>query len=62
MTQKFDRVKVNDKFAFPAVLPSSWLLGDDSIEHDECGSGYYNLEAILVHKGVSARHGHYGEA
>jgi uncharacterized UBP type Zn finger protein len=63
VAQKLDRVKVNDKFAFPTVLPPSWLLGgDDSSHHHGTGwSEHYDLEAILVHKGVSARHGHYGE-
>jgi hypothetical protein len=61
VAQKLDRVKVNDKFAFPTVLPPSWLLGGDDSSHDGNGSEHYDLEAILVHKGVSARHGHYGE-
>ena len=52
--QKLDRIKATDKFSFPLVLPANALIGTDD-------STLYDLQAILIHKGGSALHGHYGE-
>ena len=54
--QTMTKVKASDKFRFPleldlgAYLPHS-LTGE---------SAQYDLTAILIHKGTSASHGHYG--
>ena len=49
--KKMDRVKANDKFSFPLELPASMITHE--------GKEVYHLEAILLHKGSSARQGHY---
>ena len=49
--KKMDRVKANDKFSFPLKLPASMITHE--------GGEVYHLEAILLHKGSSARQGHY---
>ena len=49
--KKMDRVKANDKFSFPLELPASMITHE--------GSDVYDLEGILLHKGSSARQGHY---
>ena len=49
--KKMDRVKANDKFSFPLELPASMITHE--------GKEVYYLEAILLHKGSSARQGHY---
>lgn len=56
---KLDRVKVNDKFSFPLTLPASIVMPKEAggVPTDDA---MYDLEAILLHKGTSARHGHYG--
>jgi ubiquitin C-terminal hydrolase len=49
--KKMDRVKANDKFSFPLELQASMITHE--------GSDVYDLEGILLHKGSSARQGHY---
>jgi len=49
--KKMDRVKANDKFSFPLELPASMIT--------HAGGDLYDLEGILLHKGSSARQGHY---
>ena len=49
-----DRVKVNDKFSFPLEVNASMLA------HQHRGERVtYDLRGILLHKGNSARQGHY---
>ena len=69
--QRMDRVKVTDRFAFPLALNMAAIMGQQQaaaavaggggggglVGHDGC---VYDLEAILLHKGASATHGHYG--
>lgn len=49
-------MKVSDKFSFPLELRGSALSDDPAARQ-----AVYDLEAILIHKGTSAIHGHYGE-
>jgi len=49
-----DRVKVSDKFRFPVELEASMFTNDHSGP-----PVYYDLQGILLHKGTSARQGHY---
>ena len=71
---KLDRVKVTDRFAFPLELHSSALMpppdgdvhpsnqkdsGRNTATITEAHDVVYDLDAILVHKGASALHGHY---
>lgn len=53
-----DRVKATDKFSFPLELDMGPHLGGDAAPHHALR---YGLVAILIHKGGSAMHGHYGE-
>ncbi|GAB4823725.1 hypothetical protein N2152v2_010771 [Parachlorella kessleri] len=63
---KMDRVKANNKFAFPLVLDMAHHLGASGQQAKQ-GQGaaaaaeplLYDLVAILIHKGGSAMHGHY---
>jgi hypothetical protein len=57
-----DRVKASDRFAFPLELDMAPHLGP---QEGQEGAGaarplLYDLAAILIHKGGSAMHGHYG--
>lgn len=52
--QKMDRVKASDKFSFPVEIDAYMVT------HDAQTKGImYDLEGILLHKGPSARQGHY---
>lgn len=52
--QKMDRVKASDKFSFPIEIDAYMVT------HDAQTKGImYDLEGILLHKGPSARQGHY---
>ncbi|KAI8111447.1 hypothetical protein M9435_003948 [Picochlorum sp. BPE23] len=52
--QKMDRVKASDKFSFPMEIDAYMVT------HDAQTKGImYDLEGILLHKGPSARQGHY---
>lgn len=53
--KKMDRVKANDKFSFPLELESATITHN----HQESCKIMYDLEGILLHKGNSARQGHY---
>lgn len=52
--KKMDRIKASDKFSFPLELDSS-IITHNHQEHRTM----YDLEGILLHKGNSARQGHY---
>ena len=56
---KGNRVKATDKFAFPLELKAAAVMGGGDAE-GEGADAVYDLEAILIHKGGSATHGHYG--
>lgn len=69
-SQKMDKMKASDKLSFPLVLDMPSLLASVAPEHGQgvaaCGPGgappsEYELAAVLIHKGNSASHGHYGE-
>ena len=49
------KVKANDKFRFPLELDLSANLPPEAQD-----DAVYDLSAILIHKGSSASHGHYG--
>ncbi len=53
--QSMSKVKANDKFRFPLELDLSAYLPPEA-QH----GAVYDLSAILIHKGSSASHGHYG--
>lgn len=61
--QKMAKVKASDKLSFPMKLDLAPLLGMDDasqlqgISHQDAR---YELMSILIHKGPSASHGHYG--
>lgn len=50
------KVKVSDKFQFPLELDLGAYLPPELA----ADSAQYDLTAILIHKGTSASHGHYG--
>ena len=54
--QTMNKVKVSDKFRFPLELDLGAFLPPELAAH----SSQYDLTAILIHKGPSASHGHYG--
>lgn len=64
------QVKASDKLAFPLALNMGTLLEAAPPDPLNLGctqagggpAGTYDLVAILVHKGSSAGHGHYGKA
>jgi hypothetical protein len=49
------KVKANDKFRFPVELDLGAYLPPEGQD-----GAVYDLSAILIHKGSSASHGHYG--
>ena len=49
------KVKANDKFRFPLELDLGAYLPPEAQD-----GAVYDLSAILIHKGSSASHGHYG--
>lgn len=51
-----NKVKVSDKFRFPLELDLGAYLPPELAAE----SAQYDLTAILIHKGPSASHGHYG--
>ena len=53
--QSMSKVKANDKFRFPIELDLSAYLPPEAQD-----GAVYDLSAILIHKGSSASHGHYG--
>lgn len=52
--QKMDRVKASDKFSFPTEIDAYMVTNDAQTR-----GIMYDLEGILLHKGPSARQGHY---
>jgi hypothetical protein len=74
--QTFDKKKLTSKLTFPEVLTLDPALQAAGVPPDqwpatplgplaEAGSSgpgaLYDLQAVLLHKGNSASHGHYGE-
>lgn len=59
--QKLAKVKVADKLSFPLALDLAPLLAADAAPGAApAAEQQYELAAILIHKGPSASHGHYG--
>ncbi len=59
--QKLAKVKVADKLSFPLALDLAPLLAaDEAPGAAPAAEQEYELAAILIHKGPSASHGHYG--
>ena len=60
--QKLAKVKVADKLSFPLALDLAPLVVADAAHREAALAGpqQYDLAAILIHKGPSASHGHYG--
>jgi hypothetical protein len=56
--QKLARIKVADKFTFPLEVDTAKFMGAEDASSAE--PDLYDLMAILIHKGGSATHGHYG--
>lgn len=52
------KVKASDKFMFPLSMDFGPYQSADN--EQAAGSQIYDLHAILIHKGASASHGHYG--
>lgn len=61
--QKLAKVKVTDKFSFPLTMDFTGLVSEQHQNGKQTAntSHVYDLAAILIHKGGSASHGHYGE-
>lgn len=53
------KVKAADKMSFPLTLDMESLVSQHGNSALQC-PGQYELAAILIHKGPSASHGHYG--
>ena len=59
--QKLAKVKVADKLSFPLALDLAPLLAAEAAPGAApAEEQQYELAAILIHKGPSASHGHYG--
>jgi Ubiquitin carboxyl-terminal hydrolase len=64
--QTFDKRKCNDKLSIPLTLDLQGLLAAAGSSMGAAGmhaagtSLQYELVAVLIHKGASASHGHYG--
>ena len=59
------KVKASDKFSFPVSIDMTKLVSgvevsNIDLEGDSPAELEYELAAILIHKGPSASHGHYG--
>ena len=67
MPQKMSKVKASDKLSFSLHLDlAPFLVPDGPTSAAQSGSmslqdTEYELMSILIHKGPSASHGHYGE-
>lgn len=69
--QKMDKQKAMDKLSFPALLDVPSVLASVALDNDAVGHAVvgtdgqpvqqYELVAVLIHKGTSASHGHYGK-
>ena len=63
MPQKMSKVKASDKLSFSLSLDLAPLLAPDgppSAAQSPPQDMEYELMSILIHKGPSASHGHYG--
>ena len=69
LPQKMSKVKASDKLSFPLRLDLAPILAPDGPPGSQRGGSSssagiqdteYELMSILIHKGPSASHGHYG--
>ena len=63
--QKLTKVKATDKLSIPLKLDMASILamaGAQPLQTGTCQDAQYELMSILIHKGPSASHGHYGIA
>lgn len=66
LLQTMTKVKASDKFTFPFELDMKALIDNEvavidlDSQEDGLSEVEYELAAILIHKGPSAFHGHYG--
>lgn len=63
VSQKMAKVKASDKLSFPLKLDLAPVLAVDSASQPHGRPQQdtnYELMSILIHKGSSASHGHYG--
>ncbi len=62
--QKLSKVKATDKLSMPLKLDMASILamaGAQSLVTGTYEDAQYELMSILIHKGTSASHGHYGD-
>ena len=61
--QKLSKVKATDKLSIPLKLDMASILamaGAQPLQTGTYADAQYELMSILIHKGPSASHGHYG--
>ena len=61
--QKLSKVKATDKLSIPLKLDMASILamaGAQPLQTGTYQDAQYELMSILIHKGPSASHGHYG--
>ena len=61
--QKLSKVKASDKLSIPLKLDMASILamaGAQPLQTGTYADAQYELMSILIHKGPSASHGHYG--
>ena len=61
--QKLSKVKASDKLSIPLKLDMASILamaGAQPLQMGTYADAQYELMSILIHKGPSASHGHYG--
>ena len=61
--QKLSKVKASDKLSIPLKLDMAGILAMAGAQPLQTGThedAQYELMSILIHKGPSASHGHYG--
>lgn len=67
--QTLDKKKASNKLSFPLSLDMPTVLASVAQDNGHGGAvtdvegkpaGQYDLVAVLIHKGTSASHGHYG--
>jgi len=62
LPQKMAKVKATNRLSFPLKLDLGHILAMAGAElAASLKDGQYDLMSILIHKGPSASHGHYGE-
>ena len=63
VAQKLSKVKASDKLSIPLKLDLASILamaGAQPLQTGTYADAQYELMSILIHKGPSASHGHYG--